>query len=287
MPNPPGTLFTPRFDRFFRSHERVMWQFGALRFDEIQPHLVTDTDIDAIRAAMLVESHHPVYEQYLLEYFRHDHEMTSFIVTWSYEEMKHYAALRTYLEALDVVDSEDLGQELARTRSGEWGEEWHQEEQRFTLVQSYTYTMLQEQVTGLFYKRFAGVAQEPVLKELLLLIGKDEYRHCQYYLEKGQEALSQDRHLMEEVDDVLLHFQMPGPTFVENYPQHREAMLKVANLDLAALKESLDKISQLTGKLHIVRMATNSAFLRKLRDEWGIDPKLVLSAMRYGANPTA
>ena len=276
MPNPPGTMFTPRFDRFFRSHERVMWQYGAIKWDEIQPDLVTDTDIDAIRAAMLVESHNPVYTQYLLEYFRDDHEMTSFIVTWSYEEMKHYGVLRTYLEALDVVDNAALEQELARTRSGEWGEE----EKRFTLVQSYTYAMLQEQVTGLFYKRFAGVAQEPVLKELLLIIGKDEYRHCQYYLEKGQEALSQDRHRLEEVDEVLLHFEMPGPTFMENYQQHGEAMLKVANLDLAAMKESLDKISQLTGKLHIVRMATNGAFLRKLRDEWGMDPKLVLSAMR-------
>lgn len=275
MPYPPGTLFTPRFDRYFRTHEKVMWQFSAINFDEIQRHLITDADIEAVWAAMLVESHNPVFTQYLLEYFRHDHEMAAFIVTWSYEEMKHYGILRTYLEATGLVNVAELEQELLVTRAGPWGDV----EKLFTPVQSYAYTMLQEQVTGLFYKRFAQTANEPVLKHILQLVGKDEYRHSQWYLEKGKEALAQSKGRLEEIDDVLLRFQMPGPSFMQNYEKHGQAMLKVANLDVLAMKETIDKIGQLTGRFHLLKLATNGAYLNKLRDEWGLHPKMVLDML--------
>lgn len=271
-------MFTENFDRFFRTHERVMWQFGAIDFSTLQPELLTPEDLAAVRGAMLVESHNPVYTQRLLEYFRHDHEMTAFVVTWAYEEMKHYAVLRSYLGATGRVDVQDLTRELEVTRAGQWGDE----EVGFTPLQSYTYTMLQEEITGLFYKRFAETTREPLLKSILQLIGRDEYRHCQYYLEKGRQELAANRGRIREVDDILLRFQMPGPTFMQGYETHAQAMQRVAKVDIAAMKEILDKVAQLTGRLHLVKLATDRAFHRKLGDEWGVDLPLVLAAVRRG-----
>ncbi len=274
--NAPGMLFSPHFDKFFRIHEKVMWQFNDLDYSSIKKELLTPEDIGAIRGAMLVESHNPVYTARILDYFRQDHELTSFVVTWAYEEMKHYAALKTYLEATGMVDAKELLKELDETRAGPWGEE----EMNMTRVQSFTYTTLQEQVTGLFYKRFAESTKEPLLKTILNLVSKDEYRHCQFYLEKCKMELKEDKHLMDEVDDMLLRFQMPGPTFIKDYKKHSQAMLQVANMDVTAMKESLDKVSQVTGKLHLLKLTTNRAFHQKLRDEWGLDLGQALGALR-------
>ena len=275
MTDSPGLLFAPDFDRFFHLHEKMMWHLGAIDFGSLRRDLLTQEDVAAVRGAMLVESHNPVYTTRLLDFFRHDHEMTSFIVTWSYEEMKHYAVLRTYLESCGMVDEQDLDDELRVTRAGPWGEA----EMGFTRVQSFTYTMIQEQVTGRFYRNFADATREPLLKEILRIIAKDEYRHCQFYLEKGKQELDADRGRLKEVDDVLLNFEMPGPTFMD-YERHLEAGMRVAPFDLSAMKETVDKIAQLTGKLHLLKLATDSAFHHKLKNELGLDLRMVLSLGR-------
>lgn len=274
MANPPGVMFSPYFDRFFRTHEKVMWQLSAIDFTTLRPDLLTPEDIEALRGAMLVESHNPVYTMRILEYYRHDHEVTSFVTTWGYEEMKHYAALRTYLEATGLVDADDLARELDVTRAGQWGDE----ETRFTRVQSFTYAMVQEQATARFYKRFAERTREPLLQEILRLISKDEYRHCQYYLDKGKEELALGGDRLREVDEVLLNFQMPGPTFVRDFGRYVQAGLKVAPIDIGAMRETADKVAQLTGRLHLLKLAADRAFHRKLSDEWGVDIRSVLAA---------
>lgn len=274
MANPPSVFISPEFDRFFRTHEKVMWQLSAIDFSKIQPDLLTADEVEALRGAMLVESHNPVYTMRILEYYRPDHEVTSFVTTWGYEEMKHYAVLRAYLEVSGRIDKNELAKELDITRAGPWGDE----ETRFTKVQSFTYAMVQEQATARFYKRFADYTKEPLLQEILRLISKDEYRHCQYYLDKGKQELSLGGDRMREVDEVLLNFQMPGPTFVKDFDQFVEAGMKVAPIDIGAMRETADKVAQLTGRLHLLKLAADRAFHRKLSDEWGIDIRSVLSA---------
>lgn len=268
---------TARLDRFYRTHERVMWDFTAIPWDRIQRHLIRETDLMAIRGAMLIESHNPVYTQVLLNYFRHDQEMAAFTVLWSYEELKHYAVLRAWLEATDLVDVFALEQELEVTRAGDWGET----ESKFTPVQWFTYTMLQEEITGLFYKRFASRVAEPVLKDILLLVAKDEYRHCQWYLEKAQELLAKDKKLMDQVDEILINFEMPGPTFIREFEEkYAEEMRVAVSPDVTALGEVLNKISKLTGRFHLLKVATSREYMRRLRDDWGFDPKQAISLIR-------
>lgn len=265
-------IISPLFNRFYRTSEGVMWRFNHLDHTIFRPDLLRKEDTDAVWAAMLVESHNPVYTTGLNEYYRADHEMTSFIQTWGYEELKHYLVLRTYLEMAaqyrpDLVDIAALHEELDETRAGPWGEE----EKKWTRAQTFTYTTVQEVVTGIFYKRFRNYTQEPFLKEILGLISQDEYRHCQYYLDKGKQELAEDRNRLDEVDDTLLEFQMPGPTFIKRYDRHGQAMLQVANLGPAAIKEVLGKVSQLTGKMHLAKLTVDPRYIKKLSEEWGID----------------
>lgn len=203
----------------------------------------------------------------LLDMFRHDHEMTSFLITWGYEEFKHYAVLKSYLETSGKVDKRELAAELDMTRAGPWGEE----ERTFSRIKSFTYTMLQEQVTGLFYQRFAVGIEEPSLKEILRLVSGDEYRHCQYYLEKGKQELVKDKRGMREVDEVWLTFNMPGPTFIPNYGMHLEAMGKVVPRGADNYKQILSKVVQLIGPLHMAELALDHSYRQQMQDKWGVD----------------
>lgn len=254
-----------------------MWQYTAIPWDRIQRQLVRETDLVAVRGAMLIESHNPVYTKVLLDYFRYDHEMAAFTVLWSYEELKHYAVLRAWLEASDLVDVFALEQELEVARAGDWG----QQQSEYTPLQWFTYTMLQEEITGLFYKKFAARAAEPVLRDILLLVAKDEYRHCQWYLDKAKDLVAGDKKLMEQVDEVLLKFEMPGPSFIQDFEQRyvKEMREATASPDVVGLSEVLHKVSQLTGKLHLLRLATSREYLRRLQDDWGLDAKTALRAI--------
>lgn len=277
----PGIFISPSFNRFFRTSERVMWKFSEIRFDQIERDKITEDDINAVRAAMLVESHNPIYTKVLLDYFAQDHEMAAFVVTWSYEELKHYGVLRTWLEATGMVNQVELERELSETRAGPWGDV----ESKFSVVQSFSYTMLQEEITGLFYKKFMHRAKEPVLKGILNLIMQDEYRHCQWYLGKAREVLMTGRGHVEEVFDMFMRFEMPGPSFIQEYGKYGQAMLKVAPPDGNTFREVMGKIYDLTGKRYFAKLWNSGPYLRKLRDEWGIDPKDIIALPKSPSAP--
>lgn len=280
IPREGPVFITPRFSRFLHTHQEVMQNFNSIPFDEIDRSLITEGDIEAIRGAMLVESHNPIYSRELLDYFSQDHEMAAFITTWSYEEMKHYGILRTYLEVTNLVDLVDLDRELIQTRAGPWGDA----ESRFTPVQSFAYTMLQEAVTGRFYHGFARNTEELVLKKILTDIGRDEFRHCQWYLEKAKEALGNNPnpHVRDEVDEALLGFGMPGPTFIQDYERYNAAMRKAAHIGAGDVVAVLKKAGDLVGKPHMLKLATSKEYRDKIMDGWQVDPKVVLSHFILG-----
>lgn len=264
----PGELISREFDKFFRTHETQRWVMGDIDFSLAPYDKVSPLQIKAIRGALAVESHNPVYTQVLLEMNRPDHEMTSFIVTWAYEENKHYMVLRQYLLDSGKMDRDELKAELGVIRSGPWGDE----ERNFSRIKSFTYTTLQEQVTGFFYQKFAeGLDDAPLLKLILHLIGKDEYRHCQYYLMKAKQELAQDKGRMREVDEALLTFGMPGPTFIKNYSEYGVAMTEAIGGKGDSLKQIVLKVKDLTGLQHIVELAMDRSYRRQLEEQYGFD----------------
>lgn len=275
-PTKKGLVINPDFDSFYKGHQKAMWHFDQIPFDRINKNLLTEDDLVAVSTAMKVESHNPVYTSQILAFFRQDHEMTSFVVVWGYEEMKHYLALRTYLEATGLVNLGQLERDLTRTRAGQWGER----ESQFTPAQSYAYTTIQEQVTGRFYQMFADHTREPVLKGMLRLIGKDEYRHCQYYLGKAQQEQEVNPQAKDEIDEVLLEFGMPGSTFIEGYSEGAEVMNRISQPKVIDLVVVLKKVGEMVGYNHMIDLAERPDYKKVLQEKWGIDPEAALRVVR-------
>ena len=262
--HPPSGVF----GRFFTDHERMLWKLTDVAWDRIDRSALVAPTLAAVRGALLIESHNPVYSSTLLARFRHDFPMTNFLAVWTYEEFKHFAGLTAYREAAEAVAPELLTAELATTRAGEW-----LIPDRYTDLMMATYAMLQELITGIFYKNFALQVREPVLRVLLGQIGKDEYRHCQFYFDYAKRVLDADRSRMDEVDTALLEFEMPGPGFVPDYEDHAAAMLAASKPGAGAFREVLTKVSNLIGKRHMLRLASNGAYRRQLQETWGIEPR--------------
>ena len=220
----PGILFNRQFNEYFRTHEEKRWRIGEINFGLASKDKLVVPQVKALRGAMLVESHNPVYSSVLFDMTRRDLELAAFTATWTYEEVKHYMVLMQYLKDSGYVDSKELEAEMDQTRAGPWGEE----ERNFSRIKSFTYTTLQEQITGQFYQRFGDNLDEaPLLQHILRLVAKDEYRHCQYYLMKARQELDQDGTKIREVDEALLNFGLPGPSFIARYNEYGDSMAEV------------------------------------------------------------
>ncbi len=260
------------FGKFFLNHEQMLWKLNDLAWDKIDRSLVDEPTLAAVRGAMLVESHNPVFASTLLGKFRADFPMAGFLAIWTYEEWKHFAGLKAYIEATEYMSPKALADELAVTRAGEWIIP-----DKYTDLMIATYAMLQELITCIFYKNFAMRVKEPVLRSLLSQVGKDEYRHCQYYFEYAKRVLDADRSRMDEVDTTLLEFEMPGPSFVPDYDRHGRAMLVAASPGPGAFREVITKVTNLVGSLHLLKLAGNAAYRRRLEENWGLDTRQLLA----------
>ena len=55
--------------------------------------------------------------------------------------------------------------------------------------------------------------------------------------------------------------------------QSAAAMLAASNPGAGAFREVLTKVSNLIGKRHMLRLASNGAYRRQLQEAWGIEPR--------------
>ncbi|EKD90962.1 MAG: hypothetical protein ACD_30C00054G0009 [uncultured bacterium] len=263
----PGTVLTPRFDKFYSIHKATSWDLRDIPWHQIDQSRLTDDDVNGVLAAMDIESLNPVYVQTLLWMNRQDHEESAFTILWGEQELHHYLGLRMYALASGRVNPQDLDVRLESRRAGQWGKK----ERVLTPPRARTRTMMQEQVTGQFYQNFGANTHEPVLKRLLKFIEIQEFHHSGWSLEGAIILKNTDPHAIEEIEDELLNFEMPGPSFMEDYEVQGEALRKVANPGIKDFLQALGKVERLIGKVHLAKLITHPAYRKKLSDEWGMD----------------
>lgn len=267
-----GTFISPALDKYYRAHEKSMTRFSSIKFNQIDRNVVTEADVQAVRWAMLIESHVPVMTSEFLTYFRHDHEMSAFVLLQSYEELMHYAMERSYLIEGGFVNIEDLDEELIRTRAGPWGEK----ERGYTPLQNFTFETLAETATTRYYRGWSQRTNEPVLKGLFGSISKDETRHGQWDLAQAKKKLAGNPNGLNEVDQVFLEFEMPGRTFIERHPEYRAAMRSAAVVGVDDVYAVLEKATELVGFIHMAKLAKSGEFRNKVTGGYSVDYKQVL-----------
>ncbi|WP_231656128.1 acyl-ACP desaturase, partial [Streptomyces clavuligerus] len=209
------------------------WSLADLDWRQVRPELLTDEDRSAVRFVTFIEDHIPGYLTWLLRTAPVDgsdlptarvavhREYVRFFIAWAYDEERHAAALTRYQEAAAVDTPDALRLSLAEAGRA------HFDRPCPDLLGTFTYTMLQEKATQLFYQRFRAVTREPVLRRLLTLLARDEARHFGLYSQLVEAYVRRDpKAAAPHLKDVLRTFRMP---LAETLPRYRRWSLDVAD----------------------------------------------------------
>jgi hypothetical protein len=225
------------------------WSLTDLKWDAIQPQRLSPADIFVVRFTTFIEDHIPGYLTSLLdtfpvsgqdidiEAFCTNREYFRFLIAWAYDEQRHASALTRYQVTAGIAGEESLLRELA-----EQGRKQFQELPTHPL-EAFVYTMVQEKATHLFYQRFQSIAEEPVLRELLRLLGRDEARHfalynnlvAAYLRRHGTSALGHIKH-------VLQTFRMPLTATLTDYWKWSVCAPKAVRVDITEAYEPVARL---------------------------------------------
>jgi acyl-[acyl-carrier-protein] desaturase len=196
---------------------RRQWNIEDLRWAGLRPDLLTDTDRSVVRFITFIEDHIPGYLSYFfdlfpltgddlsVEDFCFNREYFRFLIAWAHDEERHASVLTRYQIESGISDPDTLQAELAEEGRKKFILPYEQP------VQAFSYALVQEKATQLFYQRFREVVTEPVLRELLSRLARDEARHFAFYSDLIAEYVSRHglRATVPDIKDVLGTFRMP------------------------------------------------------------------------------
>ncbi len=228
------------------------WSIDDLAWSSIRPEELTDTDRSVVRFITFIEDHIPGYltffldafpvsgEDLAIEEFCFNREYFRFLIGWANEEERHASALTRYQVEAGISDPDTLMRELAEEGRKKFALPYE------SPVQAFTYTLVQEKATQLFYQRFKSVATEPVLRDLLHRLAKDEARHFAFYAELLGAYIS--RHglaaTVPDLKDVLSTFRMPLADTLKGYWRWS---LKITDATSYDHTEAYDALVKLVG----------------------------------------
>lgn len=180
-----GPLYGVLFDRL----ERARWELRRdIPYDQIDETLLTPQWVSDVRQVCLTElSALYATEMFLRDFYR-DIDFCSFVSIWFYEEMKHYLALRRYLE--HVGERFDDDEELPRLRmTFEEG----------PAMETLAMHFVGEQRLAHWYRAFGDASPEPVLRQVFHTLAADELRHAACYAAFLRRAVRRERRRLADV----------------------------------------------------------------------------------------
>jgi hypothetical protein len=209
---------------------------------------LTDGERSAVQFITIIEDHLPgyfaLYEKNFpvddsvdLDTFMHNRELYHFSIRWAQEEDTHARVLERYQVASGLADQDELRVSLAQ-----------EGRKRFDLpysdaVQFFTYPLVQEKATQIYYQHLRQVVGDPLLKEILTRLSKDEARHFSFFADMV--ALYLQRYgdsVVEPIREVIAQFRMPLAETIRGYWRWALKIADTARYDHTEAYEHLVKV---------------------------------------------
>jgi rubrerythrin len=127
----------------------------------------------SLRDAAMIEGYLPTFAPRLMLLLWDDVDATAILSLELYEGLKHYTALRRYLDIVGDEASRLSERALVTAREGTSGITYRRDE----IITYLTHFMCSELFAAHFFRRLAEQTREPVLAELLGYMSRDELRH--------------------------------------------------------------------------------------------------------------
>ncbi len=163
------------YEEHLRAAESAAWSMATIPWSAIDRDAArAEPEILAsLRDAALIEGYLPTFAPRLMLLLWDDIDATAILSLELYEGLKHYTALRKYLDFVGEEASRVSEQALVDAREGTSGITYRRDE----IITYLTHFMCSELFAAHFFRRLGERTREPVLAELLGYMSRDELRH--------------------------------------------------------------------------------------------------------------
>ncbi len=212
------------FEEYDAVADRKPWtSVQGTDWSRLRPERLTADQASAVAFVTFIEDHLPGYvadyqrifpldASVPLDEFAHNRELYHFVVRWALEEDRHAQVLAAYQMRAGLASADELRLRLAEEGVKPFSIGYVEP------VQVFTYTLIQEKATQLYYQQLAAAVDEPVLRAILTDLARDESRHYGFfarlvetYVREGGPAL------LPRIREVLANFRMPLADTLTNY----------------------------------------------------------------------
>lgn len=167
----------------FEVAERARWKVTELPWDAFDKSKVDTALISLVRTMTIGECTTFLATRSFMDLFADDLDFTQWLAVWLYEETKHPQVLVRWLSCAGEKISE---QELLDARAIT--------PMTPSSVEMLTFNIVSEIVAASLYQSFAKRVEEPLLREIMTVLGKDENRHsvgfehyCKAYIQTADD----------------------------------------------------------------------------------------------------
>jgi hypothetical protein len=163
------------YEEHLRAAESAAWSMSTIPWSKIDREIARAESgiLVSLRDAALIEGYLPTFAPRLMLLLWDDVDATAILSLELYEGLKHYTALRRYLEIVGDEDAKVSERSLVAARGKTGGITYSRDE----IITYLTHFMCSELFAAHFFRRLADQTREPVLAELLDYMSRDELRH--------------------------------------------------------------------------------------------------------------
>lgn len=186
---------------------------GSIAWEQIDPGIAqSEYDIHAaLHDASLIEGYLPVFASRLLPLVWDDVDATAVLSLELYEGLKHYTALKRYLDRVGFQPAAESEAGLVVARECALSREYL----AAGVTVHLTNFTCSELFAAYFFLRFARRTNEPVLRELLGYMARDEFRHAAAAGDVLRQRVTRDPAQAERVLEAAKHFRHYGSDVVD------------------------------------------------------------------------
>ena len=165
----------------------------------------------ALHDAALIEGYLPVYAARLMQLVWDDVDATAVLSMELFEGLKHFTALTRYLDRVGFQREAVSEARLVAARERALGLRYEQAD----LVAHLTNFMCSELFAAYFFLRIARRTNEPVLRDLLGYMARDEFRHSASAGDVLKKRIDRDPAIVPQVLAAAEHFRHYGSDVVD------------------------------------------------------------------------
>ncbi len=180
----------------FHRYEKTWWSLRSLPWEQLSTKdTLSPQDVKLAQAAALGEATFLPGLHSFLEGGSDDYDLSSFVSIWSYQELQHHFAFRTWLERVGVgIEQAAVDETRPPFPEGH------------TLAQTLCSNIIGELVVCHYYARLAELTKDPVLKAIFINASADEGRHARGFADYTRMQLDRHPESMMSVLETLYYY---------------------------------------------------------------------------------